>query len=101
MSSHGSPKPIGLPDSACAASLDSQRSGKYLLLADDCNGSLWELPLDEEGRPTETEQFVQHPLGEHCNEPFILASLPEADGEPGVTFVGCRGKNHILVLDRS
>src|SRR5690606_38971032 len=101
MSSHGLPKPIGLPDSACAASLDSQRSGKYLLLADDCNGSLWELPLDEEGRPTETEQFVQHPLGEHCNEPFILASLPEADGEPGVTFVGCRGKNHILVLDRS
>lgn len=99
LDSQGDPVPVTLPPSSCPSALDSQRSDSALLMADDCTGSLWELPLDEEGKPM-GEGFVRHPLGERCAEPFVLASLPAADEEGAVTFVGCKGENHILVHGR-
>lgn len=87
-----------LPPDSCPAALDAKRNESALLMADDCKGMLWELPLDEEGKPT-GKDFVPYPLKD-CDKPFVLASLP-ADGEEGpLTFVGCEGEEHILVHGR-
>lgn len=87
--------PVVLPEGSCPSAIDSQRSDTALLMADDCTGSLWEIPLDEEGRPL-GEGFEQYRLAD-CAEPFVLASLPAAGEQEAVTFVGCKGENHILV----
>lgn len=98
--SHNQPEPMTLPAGACPAALDSTRSDSALLMADDCTGSLWELPLDEEGRPT-GEDPVLHSLGDKCKKPFKLASLPASGEEEALTFVGCEGENYILVHNRN
>lgn len=69
------------------------------LIADDCNGVLWELPLDGDGKPTEGEP-IRHDLA-GCNKPFVIDSLPATDEQGPMTFVGCEGKSHILVLGRN
>lgn len=96
---HKTPVEIELPPNSCPAALDAKRSESSLLMADDCTGTLWELPLDEEGKPT-GENFDPYSLGEHCKKPFVLDSLPAAGEQDAMTFVGCEGENHILVLGR-
>lgn len=97
---HGEPVPVELPTGSCPSALDAARTDSSLFMADDCTGSLWELPLDEEGRPTGAEP-IHHPLGDECKKPFKLASLPAAGDEKALTFVGCEGESHILVHNRN
>lgn len=88
-----------LPPGACPSAIDPGRSMFSLWMADDCTGSLWELPLDAQGLPSSGKP-VQHQL-ERCAEPFVMASVPVSVDGSAATFVGCRGENHILVLGRS
>lgn len=97
---HEAPEAFALPQLSCPAVIDVIRNDSALLMADDCTGSLWELPLDEEGRPTGAEP-IHHPLGDECKKPFKLASLPAAGDEKALTFVGCEGESHILVHNRN
>ncbi len=96
---HTPPVEIDLPPDSCPAALDTNRSASSLLIADDCNGVLWELPLDGDGKPTEGEP-IRHDLA-GCNKPFVIDSLPATDEQGPMTFVGCEGKSHILVLGRN
>lgn len=89
---------VPLPPGACPSAIDPFRSAYSLWMADDCTGSLWELPLDPEGLPS-LQEPVQHRL-DRCAEPFVLSSLPLSEYSLAVTFVGCRGENHILVFGR-
>src|SRR5690606_4755190 len=91
------PTPMTLPDGACPSALDSQWAESSLLIADDCAPALWEIPLDQDGVPM-GEGFVKHELRDCV--PFLLASVQRAGEEEAATFVGCKERNHILVLGR-
>lgn len=92
------PDPFTLPKAACPVAFDDATTPDALLMADDCNGSLWELPVDVEGRPT-GEDFRRLPLT-RCDRPTHLASIPASAGEEASAFVGCGGESHIVVYGR-
>lgn len=100
---YSDPTPFPLPAGACPAALDGAASAETLLMADDCTGSLWLIPLEEEGHPSETADVdaVRITLPEDCRSPSVLASIPAMGEEQAVTFIGCKGSNQIVVLGRN
>lgn len=101
--SFSSPTPFPLPEGSCPAALDGGASASSLLMADDCGGRVWRIPLAEEGHPTETADVdaVEIALPDDCKSPSVLASIPGTGDEEPVTFVACKGSNRIVVLGRN
>ncbi len=86
-----------LPEGVCPSAL--QVVGDRLWVADDCQGSVWELPIGEDGVP-DAETARQHPLP-GCAKPAVLASLPKSEGVNEALVVGCSdAADRILVLGR-
>jgi len=86
--------PFSLPPGVCPSAL--RVLGDLLLVADDCQAALWELPIRASGVPDHLEARRIHLLG--CQEPYVLE--PQATASDPI-LVGCRDReDRFFVVNR-